>query len=110
MRACFAIESSATSISSVKYHTLCAVALNDPDYQSLVPAVKDGFPASHRDHSPALTPFWNGCEHLSLDSGIVLRGCRIVVPCALRRRVLADLNSCHEVIEQMKCRAYQTVF
>lgn len=104
-------DSAATGPSLViQYHDLLEAARSDHTYQALVSLVRDGFPQLYSDLSPALTPYWNGRETLSLDNGLVLRGSRIVIPQALRQRVLADLHSSYQGIERTKRRARQTVY
>lgn len=42
-----------------------------------------------------IKPYWNIKDHLSIDDGLVLFGCRIVIPTAARKKVLQDLHSSH---------------
>ena len=85
-------------------------AAADVDYQRLVDAVLHGFPLSRRSLPACLVPYWNGREYLSVDSGIVLKGPRIVVPEALRARVLQDLHKSHQGLVHTKRRACQVVY
>ena len=81
----------------------------DESYQALVLAITDGFP-SYRDLQPSLRPYWSIRAHLSTDSGVVLKGQRIVVPRALRRRALTDLHAAHQGLTRTKARARQVFY
>ena len=66
-------------ITSIPHCELMEAARADESYQALVLAITDGFP-SYRDLQPSLRPYWSIRAHLSTDSGVVLKGQRIVVP------------------------------
>ncbi|XP_065190961.1 uncharacterized protein K02A2.6-like [Sycon ciliatum] len=95
---------------NLKFAELRAAASADPVYQSLVQCVLHGFPARQRDLDAPLQPFWNGREHLSVDQGIVMKGQRILVPLAMRQRVLANLHASHQGLVRTKARARQLVY
>ena len=82
----------------------------DPDYQTLADFIQNGFPRTSRRLPPALAPFWNGREHLTVDQGIILNGSRIVIPASLRSSVVEDLHAAHQGIVRMKARARQIVY
>ena len=88
-------ERHADTALGMRYHEVYEAALADPDYQVLHNLVQDGFPKSKHQLSASLQSFWNGHERLSTNNGIVLRGSRLVIPKALRQRVLTDLHSSH---------------
>ena len=82
----------------------------DPEYQQLVDTVTEGFPVAQSKLPVYLKPYWNGREQLSVDSGVVLKGQRIVVPSVLRQQVLTDLHKSHQGIARTKSRARQIVY
>ena len=47
---------------------------------------------------------------LSVDDGLVLFGCRLVIPTKARKKILNDLHSSHQGIDRTKRRARQTVY
>ena len=57
-----------------------------------------------------LKPYWNGREQLSVDSGVILKGQRIVVPFVLRQQILTDLHNSHQGIARTQSRARQTAY
>ena len=96
-------------ITSIPHCELMEAARADESYQALVLAITDGFP-SYRDLQPSLRPYWSIRAHLSTDSGVVLKGQRIVVPRALRRRALTDLHAAHQGLTRTKARARQVFY
>ena len=60
--------------------------------------------------APAVHKFWKIRDELSVDDGLVLFGCRIVIPQSSRRDILLNLHAAHQGIVRMKRRARQTVY
>ncbi|XP_065182117.1 uncharacterized protein K02A2.6-like [Sycon ciliatum] len=110
IRACLQQDDSGSALFGLPFHELRDAAQSDVDYVQLVSYIRDGFPSARRHMPPALAPYWNGREHLTLDNGIVLRGSRLVVPKSLQCRVLTDLHSSHQGLERTKRRARQVVY
>ena len=53
---------------------------------------------------------WSFREKLSIISGIIYKGERLVIPEVMRKRVLEQLHSAHMRIEKTKWRARATIF
>ncbi|XP_076037654.1 uncharacterized protein LOC143023062 [Oratosquilla oratoria] len=85
-------------------------ARTDPDYVQLHRCVTSGFPSDRYALPRPLLPYWKIRDNLHADGDLVLYGMRIVVPNALRRRILARLHDSHRGVEATKRRAGQTVF
>lgn len=85
-------------------------ARTDPDYVKLHHCVTSGFPSDRYALPRPLLPYWKIRDNLHADGDLVLYGMRIVVPNALRRRILARLHDSHRGVEATKRRAGQTVF
>ena len=93
-----------------RLHDLRKTAEADVIYQLLLEAVFKGFPLA-KEHLPRdLLPFWNARHELSSHDGLVLKGCRILIPKASRRSTLEALHDAHQGIERTKRRARQTVW
>ena len=86
------------------------VARSDADYQLLLKAVTEGFPVSKELLPRPLLPFWSVHHELSSHSGLILKGCRIVIPTKSRRATLDALHDSHQGIDRTKRRARQTVW
>ena len=49
-------------------------------------------------------------EHLSVDDGLIVYGCRLLIPTILRPKILSDLHSSHQGLVRTKQRARLTVY
>ena len=85
-------------------------AEGDHTYQQLLAAVSHGFPSSKEILPNALLPFWNVRDQLSSHDGLILKGCRILIPHASRKATMEALHDAHQGIERTKRRARQTVW
>ena len=83
-------------------------AVEDEDYQKLVKAVLSGLDKNERDCY--VRQFKKMKDELSVDDGLVLRGCQIVIPPCAIKDVLKKLHSSHQGIEKTKRRARQSVY
>ncbi|XP_045114017.1 uncharacterized protein LOC123506168 [Portunus trituberculatus] len=96
--------------SDLALEELRKVATEDPEYVQLLHFVKNGFPMDRYALPNVLRPYWKLREDLYCDEDLVLYGARVLVPTALRRRVLARLHDSHRGVEATKRRARQAVF
>ena len=70
----------------------------------------EGFP-DHRHMLPEETkPFWQAHQHLSVEEELILYGCRLVIPCSLRKQVLLQLHEGHQGSTQTKQTVHLTVY
>lgn len=83
---------------------------SDPEAQLLIEVIGKGFPNQKSDVVEPLKKYWPVHERLSVDSGIILCGCRVVVPSSLRRTTLTSLHAGHLGKERTKSRARQVVY
>ncbi|XP_045105438.1 uncharacterized protein LOC123500957, partial [Portunus trituberculatus] len=96
--------------SDLALEELRKVATEDPEYVQLLYFVKNGFPMDRYALPNVLRPYWKLREDLYCDEDLVLYGARVLVPTALRRRVLARLHDSHRGVEATKRRTRQAVF
>jgi len=85
-------------------------ARSDPAYNELLQGVRQGFPRDRFALHNTLCPYWKLRENLYADGDLVLYAACIVVPAALRRRVLARLHDSHRGAESTKRRTRQAVY
>ena len=85
-------------------------AAADPEYQQLVESIQTGFPTNKAELQEPVKQYWPVRDRLSVDDGIVLCGCRIVIPSSLRRQTLVTLHAGHLGQEKTKSRARQIVY
>ena len=92
-------------LQDLRYH-----AVQDPEYQQLQKVILEGFPA-HRNqlHEPCQR-YWNVREHLSIDDNLIVHGCRLLIPKAMRQQVLTDLHRSHQGSVRTKQRTRLTVY
>ena len=82
----------------------------DHMYQQLLHYVREGFP-DHRSQLPdECRAYWNVRGQLSVDDDLVVYGCRLVIPPALRKQVLSELHASHQGRLRTKQRAKLIVY
>ena len=81
------------------FREIQAAAEADTEYVQLVDTIRNGFPLSFKAFPKDLRPYWNGRQQLSIDSGVRLKGHRIIANQAMRQSVLQDLHKAHHAKE-----------
>ena len=105
-----AISASSEPLVNTRLQDLQEKAANDPEYQQLRGIILNGFP-DHRQQLPeSCRRFWNVREHLSIDDGLIVHGCRLLIPTSMRQQVLSDLHDSHQGSVHTKQRARLTVY
>ena len=85
IRAINTLESPASS----RLEEIKQLVAQDPEYQQLLSLILNGFP-SHKQHfSNGCKRFWSVKEHLSVDDGLIVYRCCLLIPIAL------DIHSSH---------------
>ena len=64
----------------------------DGCYQQLRHYIMDGFPDYHDQLPDECRRYWNVRDRLSVDDGLIVYGCRLLIPAAMRREVLSSLH------------------
>ena len=82
----------------------------DEEARQLLQTVLDGFPACKVDLPEIIRPYWAVQDRLTVEDGVVLCGCRLVIPRPMRAEVLAELHASHMGKEKTKNRARQVVY
>ena len=85
-------------------------ARNDKEYQDLLRLIQAGFPDRKGDLPPNLKKYWGSREHLGVDEGLVVYGCRLFIPATFRLTILHRLHEAHQGIARSKDRARLTVY
>jgi len=95
---------------STRLHNLREEAAKDQEYQQLHRFITQGFP-DHRTQLPeACRRYWGIREHLTLDDGLIVYGCRLLIPVSMRRMVLANLHESHQGSVRTKERARLSLY
>ena len=95
---------------SFRLQELRKYAEEDSTYQQLLHYVKEGFPDHRSQLSEECRPFWGVRSDLSLDDGMIVYGCRLVIPHQMRRQVLTQLHESHQGSVRTKERARLIVY
>ena len=104
-----AIESKGSQ-ESVRVQEVRECAQKDDEYQQLKRMILEGFP-DHRGQLPdGCKQYWQARYHLTLDNDLIVYGCRLLIPAALRKGVLAQLHKAHQGIVQTKERARLSIY
>ena len=85
-------------------------AKKDDTYQQLKEVILQGFP-DHKNQLPGrLRQYWQVHRELSIEDGILLHGCRLLVPTAMRKKILEHLHSSHQGIVRTKQQAHLALY
>ena len=66
-------------------------AAQDPEYQQLLTRIIDRFPDCRHQLPESCRWYWNVREHLSVDDGLIVYGCCLIIPSAMRQEVFTPL-------------------
>ena len=84
--------------------------MEDKEIQALKIVIKSGFPEDCRSLLSLVKPYAAYKSSLYILDNVVMLGDRVVVPHALRPRVLHLLHAAHQGIDRMKARAADVVY
>ncbi len=74
----------------------------DPVLKQVLARIKGGWPKTRKNLPPELHPFFNRRFQLTVQEGCILCGLKVVIPSALRERVLEEIHEGHTGIVKMK--------
>jgi len=99
-----------TNLANIQLQDLCYYAAKNPEYQQLQKLILNGFP----DHCSRLHEscrcYWNAPEHLSISDNLIVHGCCLLIPTAMRWQVLSNLHESHQGSVRTKQKACLTVY
>ncbi|GBM21303.1 hypothetical protein AVEN_149880-1 [Araneus ventricosus] len=88
--------------SSRRLDELRVAQLKDETCQKLTDYVLKGWP-SKKEVDTLCAPYWQNCYEISVQDGLFMRGCRIIIPKSHQAEVLNQIHEGHLGI--IKCRA-----
>ena len=74
----------------------------DPVLKQVIARIKGGWPKTQKNLPPELHPFFNRRFQLTIQEGCILCGLKVVIPSALKERVLEEIHEGHTGIVKMK--------
>ena len=95
---------------SLRLQELRTYSEQDEEYQLLRKFILNGFPKHRRQLPDSCKKYWNVHQHLTLDDGLIVYGCRLLIPSTMCNRVLANLHEAHQGALRTKQRARITVY
>ena len=77
----------------------------DKELQSLKHYISTGWPAKRSQIPMSLHPYWNYRDELTVESGILMKNSKVLIPETLRQKYLIQIHQGHQGIEACRSRA-----
>ena len=82
----------------------------DKELQSLKHYISTGWPAKRSQIPVSLHPYWNFRDELMVESGILMKNSKVLIPETLKQKYLMQIHQGHQGIEACRSRAREFVF
>ena len=82
----------------------------DEELQSLKHYISTGWPAKRSQIPVSLHPYWNFRDELTVESGILMKNSKVLIPESLKQKYLKQIHQGHQGIEACRSRAREFVF
>ena len=82
----------------------------DKELQSLKHYISTGWPAKRSQILVSLHPYWNFRDELMVESGILMKNSKVLIPETLQQKYLGQIHEGHQGIEACRTRAREYVF
>ena len=82
----------------------------DKEFQSLKHYISTGWPAKRSQIPVFLHPYWNFRDELTIESGILMKNSKVLVPETLKQKYLEQIHQGHQGIEACRSRVREFVF
>ena len=82
----------------------------DKELQSLKHYISTGWPAKRSQIPVFLHPYWNYRDELTVESGILMKNSKVLIPETLKQKYLIQIHQGHQGIEACRSRAREFVF
>ena len=99
-----------TDHENLRIQELWEQAETDQEYQDLKKQIKQGFPNKKGSLPESLRKYWAVKDHLTIDDGLVVYGCRLLIPTSLRATMLSRLHEAHQGVVRSQSRAHLTMY
>ena len=84
--------------------------LKDKELQSLKQYISTGWPSKRSQIPVFLHPYWNFRDELTIESGILMKNSKVLIPETLKQKYLRQIHQGHQGIEACRSRAREFVF
>ena len=82
----------------------------DKELQSLKQYISTGWPSKRSQIPVSLHPYWNFRDELTIESGILMKNSKVLIPETLKQKYLMQIHQGHQGIEACRSRAREFVF
>ena len=82
----------------------------DKELQSLKHYISTGWPAKRNQIPVFLHAYWNFRDELTVESGILMKNSKVLIPETLKQKYLKQIHQGHQGIEACRSRAREFVF
>ncbi|UYV73367.1 hypothetical protein LAZ67_10002871 [Cordylochernes scorpioides] len=106
------IEVVATRINPIKDEMLTKIfeaQQEDTTLKAVVNYLEQGWP-DKKKMSQTLLSYWHVKDELGVQNGLLMRGCRLVIPASMKLEILDKLHAGHFGITKTRLRARETVW
>ena len=86
------------------------IAEQDDEYQQLKHYIEVGFPQQRNQLPTKCQRYWDIRRQLTIDNGLIVYGCRLLIPVKLRQSVLHQLHAAHQGTTRTKSRARLVIY
>ena len=95
---------------STRIQELRKQALEDGEYLQLREIILQGFP-DHKSLLPdSCKKYWQARHSLTVDEGLIVHGCHLLIPSAMQKEILKELHKAHQGIVRTKQRACLSIY
>ena len=81
-----------------------------PEFQALKHAISTGWPTKRSQIPASLHPYWNFRDELMIESGILMKNSKVLIPETLKQKYLRQIHQGHQGIKACRSRAREFVF
>lgn len=100
----------ANAFSEEKWKQLIEISKEDEEMKELKKIIKIGWPENKKKINPILIPYYDARDELAVLDDVVFRAERVVIPQAMRRRLLEIIHSGHQGMVRSKQLARDVVY
>ena len=93
-----------------KQEDLQKATAESPTLQELSRVIASGWPDTIKELPKDIRPYWSYRDELGLSSGVVFKGCQVIIPEPLQEDILNQLHESHMGIEKTRRLARQSVY
>ena len=98
------------NVTPTRYEQIQSATDKDAALQAVIQVVLKGWPAQRDNVAPAAREYWPFRDEMSVQDGVLYKGCRVVIPSLLRQEMLGRIHYAHLGVEACLRRARETLY